>query len=129
MPFNLTAMLCAVALLLGLGGGYKLRDYQAAAAELKSQTAIAKAKEEAEAKMSAIAAEYEEFRNNALEQRGRDTQTIREIYRDVEVSPDCAPLPAAVGVLNAAIDRANAETGGQSSGTVPKDSRATGPLY
>jgi hypothetical protein len=121
MPLNLTAVLCAVALLLGLGGGYKLRDYQAAAAELKAQTAIAAAKEEADAKMAAVAAEYEEFRTAALEQRGKDTQTIREIYRDVEVSPDCAPLPAAVGVLNAAIDRANAEAGGQSSGAVPKD--------
>jgi len=124
MPLNLTAILCAAALLLGLGGGYKLRDYQAAAKELKLAEAAATAKEQADAKMSAIATEYEEFRTAALEQRGQDTQTIREIYRNVEVSPDCAPLPAVVGVLNAAIDRANAEIGSQPSGSVPKDSPA-----
>ena len=124
MPLNLTAILCAVALLLGLGGGYKLRDYQAAAAENKVLTQAQAAKEAAEARMSEIATEYEEFRTASLEQRGRDTQTIREIYRNVEVSPDCAPLPAVVGVLNSAIDRANAETGSQSGSTVPKDSPA-----
>ena len=109
MPLNFVAVCCAAALLLGLGGGYKVRDLMADAAEGKKVVQAQAAKEAAETQLAAVATEYETFRSEALARRDRSTNTIREIYRDVEVSNDCAPVPDAVRVLDDALAAASSE--------------------
>ena len=103
MPLNIVAIFCAAALLLGLGGGYKLRDLMADAAHAKQLEQAQEQLELAEARMAVKADEYEAFRAQALARRDKATNTIREIYRDVEVSNDCAPVPDAVRVLDDAL--------------------------
>ena len=113
MPLNIVALFCAAALLLGLGGGYKLRDLIADAAHAKQLEQAQEQLELAEARMAVKADEYEAFRAQALARRDKATNTIREIYRDVEVSNDCAPVPDAVRVLDDALLHANAEATGK----------------
>jgi hypothetical protein len=119
MPLNFVAICCALALLLGLGGGYKLRDLMADAAQAKQ---LAQAQEQlalAEARMAEKATEYEAFRSEALARRDRGTNTVREIYRNVEVSADCAPVPDAVRVLDDALLHASAEASGKPLSPLP----------
>lgn len=113
MPLNITALFCAAALLLGLGGGYKLRDLIADAAHAKQLEQAQKQLELAEVRMAEKAQAYEAFRAEANARRERATNTVREIYRDVEVSNDCAPVPDAVRVLDDALLHANAEATGK----------------
>lgn len=119
MPLNFAALCCAAALLLGLGGGYKLRDLMADAAQAKQLEQAHKELELAEARMAVKAEEYEAFRSEALARRDKATNTVREIYRNVEVSNDCAPVPDAVRVLDDALVHANAEASGKSGSKLP----------
>ena len=119
MPLNFVAICCAAALLLGLGGGYKVRDLMTDAAQAKQLEQAQAQREEAEAKMAAVATEYEAFRSEALARRDRSTNTIREIYRDVKVSADCAPVPDAVRVLDDALLHARAEASGKPLSPLP----------
>lgn len=113
MPLNIVALFCAAALLLGLGGGYKLRDLMADAAQAKQLEQAQEQLALAEQRMAEKAQAYEEFRTEALARRDRATNTVREIYRDVEVSNDCAPVPDAVRVLDDALLHASSETSGK----------------
>jgi hypothetical protein len=119
MPLNLTAILCAAALLLGLGGGYKIRDLIADAAQAKQLQVAQEQLKLAEARMAEKAEAYEAFRSDAMARRDRATNTVREIYRDVEVSNDCAPVPDALRVLDDSITHANASASGKPVSPLP----------
>lgn len=115
MPLNIIALFCAAALLLGLGGGYKLRDLMADAAQAKQLEQAHKQLELAEARMAEKAQAYEDFRAIANARRDKATNTVREIYRDVEVSNDCTPVPDAVRVLDDALAAASSEAASKPS--------------
>ena len=119
MPLNIAALCCAAALLLGLGGGYKLRDLIADAAQAKQLQVAQEQLKLAEARMAEKAEAYEAFRSDAMARRDRATNTVREIYRDVEVSNDCAPVPDALRVLDDSITHANASASGKPVGPLP----------
>lgn len=113
------------ALLLGLAAGWSARDWKADADQLaavakahKAELAAAKAVAAPSADLEAILAD---LRPNAIETRN----TIREVYRNVEVPTDCAVPAAGVGLLNGARDRANAAATGEPSAVVR--SAASGP--
>jgi hypothetical protein len=119
MPLNFAALCCAAALLLGLGGGYKLRDLIADANQAKQLKVAQEQLKLAEAKMAEKAEAYEAFKSDTLARRDRATNTVREIYRNVEVSNDCAPVPDALRVLDDSITHANASASGKPVGVVP----------
>lgn len=107
------------ALLAGFLGGWTVRDWKADSDE-------AKAKEQAFTQYRALtetladqSLAYEVLAQSLRAGERRDRETIREVYRNVEVSPSCAAPDAVVGVLNNAVERANAAKAGQSFGTLP----------
>lgn len=119
MIFNpLVAYSAAAALLLGLAAGWSVRDWKADsdqlaavnaahAAELKAAQAVNASSEDLERALASL-------RPQAIESRN----TIREIYRDVQVPVDCAVPAAGIGVLEAARLRANTAASGEPSAAV-----------
>lgn len=119
MTFPLSAYIGAGAILTGLLGGWTVRDWKADSDEAKAeQKAFTQyqAMTEALADQS-LALEYTVQSLRAAERN--DRETIREIYRDKIVPAECAADPALVGVLNAAVQRANAAASGQPVSEVP----------
>jgi len=119
MTLPLSAYIGAGALLTGLLGGWTVRDWKAdsdeAKAEQKAFTQYA-AMTEALADQS-LALEYTVQSLRAAERS--DRETIREIYRNVQVPADCAVPDAAVSLLDNAIDRANAAATGKPVSALP----------
>lgn len=109
----------AGALLVGALAGWTVRDWKADSDE-------AEAKEQAFTQYRALTDEladqslaYEALAQSLRLEERRDRETIREIYRNVEVPAECAAPAGAVSVLNNAVDRANAAATGQPVRTVP----------
>jgi len=57
---------------------------------------------------------YESLRSERSVQTQRTINTIREIYKDVEVAASCEPPAVAIGVLNSEVLSANAAATGKS---------------
>ena len=113
VPLNVTLIAMAVVLVVSGGLGYKLRDMQAKAESAKALDEANSKTAKLQAKFDKVSTDYENFKaksNVILETR---TNTIREIYRNVPVDPGCAPVPAAVSVLDAAISSANSAASGE----------------
>lgn len=113
------------ALLVGLFAGWSIRDWKADADTLAAYERADKLRDEMQAKIDAGSVKYEDWRSVATERSIETRNTIREIYRDVEVPADCAPPAAAASVLQERVGAANAATTGQSGGTVSEDSKAS----
>lgn len=101
------------ALLVGVIGGWTVRDWKADSDALKAETKVFEqyaAMTEALAGQS-LALEYTTQSLQAGERR--DRETIREVYRNVQVDADCAVPADAVSVLDNAVARTNAATAGE----------------
>ena len=110
----------AGSLLVGALAGWTVRDWKADSdaladteADWKQYAAFAETLAD-----QSLLLEYtqQELRNGER----RDRETIREIYRNVQVSADCAVPDAAVSLLDNAIGRANAAAAGEPSGKVSR---------
>jgi hypothetical protein len=102
-------MFIALTVSLAAGGaaGYKLRDMQAKSEAVSALDAANRKSAKLQDALNKVSTDYENFKANSNVVRETRTNTVREIYRNVEVDPGCAPVPAAVGVLDAAISSAN----------------------
>lgn len=119
MTIPLSAYIGAGALLTGLLGGWTVRDWKADSDEAKAKDRAFtqyQAMTEALADQSLVL-EYTVQSLRAGERR--DRETIREIYRNVEVPADCAVPAAGVSLLNNALDRANAAATGKPVSALP----------
>lgn len=109
----------AGALLAGALAGWTVRDWKADSDALKAEK---RAQTEYVAVVQALADQslaYETLAQSIRTAERRDRETIREIYRNVQVPAACAVPADAVRLLNAATERANAAAAGELSGTVP----------
>lgn len=66
--------------------------------------------------LAAASLRYEQLAQSIRANERTDRETIREVYRNVQVPANCAVPADAVGVLNNAVTRANAAASGQSGG-------------
>jgi hypothetical protein len=108
------------ALAAGLLGGWTVRDWKADSDDKAAVEALIKAKDEAHAALDKQAAGFEQWRAAQEPAKLETRNTIREIYRDAPpVSAECATPPAVVSVLEAARQRANAASAGQSGAALP----------
>lgn len=107
------------ALLLGALGGWTVRDWKADSDEGKRIEAERVALEKAQGRVDAAADKYEKERQRADQALGQRTNTVREYYKDVPVSADCAVPPPLHGVLAQAVAESNARASGEPKGAVP----------
>lgn len=106
------------ALLVGIFGGWTVRDWKADSDALEAKES---AFEQYLAMTNALADQslaYETLAQSLRSGERQDRETVREVYRNVQVPANCAVPPAGISVLDNAIKRANAATTGQHSGTV-----------
>lgn len=84
----------------------------ASRAELKARTLQESADraDRIQKTLDQVSSDYEALKADRARIGETRTQTIREIYRDVQIDPGCAPPPAVVSVLDSAIADANAAT-------------------
>jgi hypothetical protein len=104
---------------VGALAGWTVRDWKADSEALKAEK---RAQAEYVAVVQALADQslaYETLAQSLRTSERRDRETIREIYRNVEIPAECAVPDAAVSLLNNAIDRANAAASGQPVSAVP----------
>jgi len=115
-PVPLGVMLAIIIAAFFIGGvtGCSGRDMQAKAEAAKALAEANKITAKLQDDLNKVSSEYEGFKANSNGQQTIRTNTIKEIYRDVEVDPGCAPVPAAVSVLDAAISSANSAASGES---------------
>ena len=120
MTVPLWAYSAAAALLTGALAGWTVRDWKADSDTLEAEN---KAHAQFVAMSQALAdqsLQLEYTQQKLRDGERRDRETIREIYRNVQVSADCAVPDAAVSLLNNAIGRANAAAAGEPSGEVSR---------
>lgn len=104
------------ALLLGVAGGYKVRDWQCDAARTDALEQAAEQGQEMQYEVEAQAAAYEETRVATYGVGARIEREVRTIYREVPApSPACEPDPRVVSLLQDRLDHANASTSGEPS--------------
>lgn len=103
------------ALLVGVLGGWTIRDWKADSDQLAANNRLIAAKDAAIVAVNKPAAEYEQVLADLRPREIQTRNTIREVYRDVEVPTDCAVPNVAVGVLDDARLRANAAASGELS--------------
>jgi len=115
LPLGVIISLLITAFFLGGVAGCKGRDMQVKSAEVAALKAANEKARALQYKLNEVSSDFEKFKADSDVVRETRTNTVREIYRDVEVSPDCAPVPAAVSVLDAAISAANSAATGKSS--------------
>lgn len=109
----------AGALLLGVAGGWTMRDWKADADILAVQNKADKKRKEAEGRWFDESVLYHKQMSELADQVGAGRDTIRTIYRDVKIPAKCAAPASVVGVLNNAVRAANAAATGKPVGPVP----------
>ena len=119
MTFPLTGYIGAGALVAGLLGGWTVRDWKADSDEAKAKDAAFTQYRALSDALADQSLAYEVLAQSLRAGERADRETIREVYRNVEVSPSCAVPDAVVGVLNNAVERANAATTGKPVSTLP----------
>lgn len=112
------------ALLAGALAGWTVRDWKADAALLKAQEKTQEREQELEAIFAERARFYEDQIADLSSRSYTNQNTIREIYRDVEIPTECAPPPDLRGVLDDAVKGANAAVSGEPVAQVPASSGA-----
>lgn len=103
--------LAAVALSGAFLGGWTVNGWRHEAKQADALREQQAAFQRQLAKQHEIAAEYEAEREAGRIEHHVRENTIREIYRDVPVSPDCEPPADALRVLDEAINAANQRPG------------------
>lgn len=114
------------ALLLGLFAGWSVRDWKADADTLAAYVRADRLREEMQAKIDGASTGYEDWRGGAETTNIETRNTIREIYRNVEVPSDCAVPPAGVGVLQGRVAGVNAAATGKPVVAVPDGADGAG---
>ena len=115
------------ALLIGALGGWTVRDWKADSDQL---AAVERANKAEKAAINAVYTPSEDYEQVLAYLRPREIETrntIREVYRNVEVPADCAVPAAGVGVLDDARLRANAAATGEPSPDVRGAAKAAQP--
>jgi len=123
----LIAYSAGAALLVGLFGGWSIRDWKADADQLQAMEAANRQREKLQAKYDAIALSYEADRAQAENNSITRQTELRTIYRETPVIGDCAAPDAARGLLEDSIREANARATGQSPGPVPATAESPQP--
>lgn len=103
------------ALLLGGLAGWTVRDWKADSDQLEQVERAHKAEKAAIAAVNVSSENYEQILAGLRPAQIETRNTIREVYRNVEVPTDCAVPPAGVSLLEAARGRANAAATGEPS--------------
>lgn len=103
----------AGALLVGVITGWSVRDWKADADALKASEAAAKAQDAAVAAVSKSSTLFQDLAAGMRPLETKTRNTIREVYRNVEVPADCAVPDAGVRLLDAARLNANAAATGK----------------
>lgn len=101
------------ALLIGALGGWTVRDWKADSDQLAAVERANKAEKAAIAAVHQPSSDYEKVLSDLRPREIETRNTIREVYRDVEVPADCAVPTAGYGLLNDARLRANAAASGE----------------
>lgn len=114
------------ALLVGSVAGWTVRDWRADSEQLALVRQAEIDRQRMQRSVEDQAAAFELLRASSQAAAIEERNTIREIYRNVEVAADCAVPADAVSVLDQARRRANAATAGQPGGTLPRDPAAAG---
>ena len=115
------------AALAGALGGWTVRDWKADSDALEADR---KAQIEYVAVVQSLADQslaYETLAQTLRASERTDRETIREVYRNVQVPSACAADPAVVQLLAKAVTDANAAASGQSGGNVPAPSATAKP--
>lgn len=112
------------ALLLGVVGGWTVRDWKRDSEVLEQFDTAAKTLNAARATVDRAATAYEQEKQDAVVIREAGESSIRGAYKDRVVPADCVVVPVAAGVLNDAITAANARATGQPASAVPANRKA-----
>lgn len=124
-PLLLYASIAAV--VVGSAGGWVVRDWKADSDTLAMQVKNEKIVEQLRAKVDSNATAYENTRATLEPNRVETRNTIREIYRNVEVPAVCAPPESVTSLLNSARLHANSAATGEPSGELPGNKPTTKP--
>jgi len=125
----LLAYATAGALLLGVAGGWTLRDWKADSDTLKAMEKREQVREDMQAKVDAKAKEFEDWRSRQEPARIETRNTIRETFRNVEVPAQCAAPDVIVSLLEARTAAANLAVAGQFGAGVPAAAASTQPAH
>lgn len=105
----------AATFLIGIGAGWKVRDWQCHAAYSAALEKAEKQRKELQGKIDAISSEYEAERNQADLVVAGKRSTIREIYKTLPpVALECSPDPRVIGMLESSVSGANSAASGKS---------------
>lgn len=131
MGLPLALYASAGAMLIGLFAGWTVRDWKADSDALVAVEKGERQETRMEQIVDAASARFEQFREAEAPASVERRDTIREIYRNVEVPVECAAPPAIVGMLTDSRDRANAAAAGQLEAAVspaaPDPATTVGP--
>lgn len=129
MPFLKSIGLYAsvAALLLGLFAGWSIRDWKADSDTLAAVERGRKAEAAMGKIVDAASAKFEQFRAVEAPAAVERRDTIREIYRNVQVPVECAVPPDLVRLLADARQRANAAAAGQFEAAMRQPAVDPGP--
>lgn len=114
------------ALLLGLASGWTARDWKADSDQLATVERAHKAELKAATVVDKSAVDFEKLLADLRPHEIETRNTIREVYRDVEVPAACAVPAAAVVLLDDARQRANAAATGEPSPDLQRAPAAPG---
>lgn len=103
----------AAALLLGVLGGWTVRDWKSDSDEAKRLEAERVALEAAQKRVDVAADKYEKERQRADEALAGRVNTVREYYKTTPVSADCAVPAPMHGLLTQAVAASNARASGE----------------
>lgn len=115
------AYIAAGTLALGVLGGWTVRDWKADADALAAMKKAEKVQVQMQKRIDDQATEYEAFRASIEPARIESRNTIREIFRNVPVSVDCAAPDPLRGLLAGQVARANAAASGESGITMSEN--------
>lgn len=110
----------AACLLLGFLGGWNVRDWKSDSDALKAVQKADKERERLTIKADAAAASYEAVRAKLGPIQHETRNTVREIYRDVQIPGGCAAPDAVRGLLQERVDSVNAVTSGEPTSILPE---------
>lgn len=115
LPNPIFGYLAAATFVIGIGAGWKVRDWQCDAAYSAALEKAEKQRKELQGKLNAISSTYEAERNQAdLVVAGKRIE-FREIYKNLPPLPaDCAADVNVVRLLQGSVDSANSAASGKS---------------
>lgn len=105
----------AGSLMIGAIAGWTVRDWKSDADALRATEKAEKIRADLQKKVDDTAISYEEWKQVANVNTVETRNTVREIYRNVEVPSDCAVTPDAARLLQKRVDSAVSSATGKPS--------------